>query len=396
MTQIRGLSLSVLALMAAGAVEAQAQDSVKIGALLIDSGPLAAFYQYTVKGLETGVAEVNAKGGVNGKPLELVQMTYAGTPESGVQTATRLVKDDKVAAVTGMTTTPVGLALSGRATALDTIVVDALGASSTRCNKNFFRVKASDAMQAASYAAFLKDHPLETWDIIAGENTSGHNNADSFTRIVEAQGGKIGKALFTPAPNPDFGTYITQLNQAPSKGLMAIVYGSDAVTFAKQQQQFGLTDKYEMILGNNFAIPAVVQAMGESAIGVVQNVNYIPAAEGDGPRPFSDAFTTLAGFEPDDVAFDMYMSVLYLAAAMNKAGSEEAAAVSDALEGLVLDSPVGPLEMRAADHQMARPSIFAEVVAAAEPTEGKTVEYQIKRIVKAEEYMPEPSADCKM
>lgn len=392
--KLAAAALSAAALSAAAGA-AWAQDTVKIGALMIDSGPLAAFYQYSVAGLETAVVEINEAGGINGRPVELVSMTYSGTPEAALQTATRLVKNDKVAAVTGMIPTAVALAIAGRATALDTIIIDPLSAAGTRCNQNYFRVKASSEMLGATYKAFLQQNPLESWDIIAGDTTSGHDNADSFAEDVQELGGEVRKQLFTPVPTPDFGTYITQLNQEPAKGLLAIVYGADGVTFAKQQQQFGLLDKYEVVLGNNFAIPAVLPAMGDAALGVIQNVTYVPQVEGDGPRKFADAFAKIAGHEPDDVAFDMYTSMIALAQAMNKAGTEEAPAVSKALEGLVIDSPVGPLEIRAEDHQMTRPYIFAEVVAAA-PDSGKTVDYQIKSIIPAEEYMPPPSPECTM
>ena len=67
-------ALSAAALSAAAGA-AWAQDTVKIGALMIDSGPLAAFYQYSVAGLETAVVEINEAGGINGRPVELVSMT---------------------------------------------------------------------------------------------------------------------------------------------------------------------------------------------------------------------------------------------------------------------------------------------------------------------------------
>lgn len=394
MRKIAKLALPVAVLLGAG--PALAQETVKVGALLIDTGPLAAFHQYSTRGLEVGVAAVNAAGGVNGKQLELVPITYSGTPEAALQAVTRLARTDKVAAVTGMTPTAVSLAISGRARALDTVILDPLSVAGKRCNSNFFRIKASDTMLTASYDSYLAQSDVDSWDIIAGDSTSGHDNAETFTASVEANGGKVNKQLFVPVPNPDFGTYITQLNSAPSKGLMAVIYGTDAVTFSKQQQQFGLSGKYDLILGNNYAVPAVLEAMGESAAGVVQNMVYLPAAEGDGPRAFADAFKARAGYEPDDVAFDMFMSIQFLAAAMNKAGAEDATSVSAALKGLQIDSPLGPVEMRAEDHQMVRPMIFAEAVKLAEPRDGRIMGYEIKTIIPAADYMPAPSADCVM
>lgn len=388
------IGASALAVMAAQAV--QAADTVKIGALMIDSGPLAAFYQFSTKGLETAVAEVNAAGGVNGKPLELISVTYAGTPDAALQAITRLLKTDKVSAITGMIPTGVSLAVSGRASALDTIIMDPLSASGTRCNKNFFRIKASDKMQAASYDAYLKTIGIASWDVIAGDATSGHDNATSFANSVQGAGGTVQKQVFTPIPNADFGTYITQLSEAPAEGLMTIIYGTDGVNLSRQQQQFGLFSKYKVVLGNNYAVPAVLEAMGDSAEGVVQNLVYIPAAEAEGQVSFADAFRKQAGFAPDDVAFDMYSAVRFLAAGMNKAGNEKAADVSNALEGLVIDTALGPAEMRAADHQMARPMFFAKAVKLAQPVDGKTMGYEIQQRIEPQDYMPDPSADCKM
>lgn len=371
-------------------LSAQAADAVKIGALMIDTGPLAGFHQYARAGLEVGVAETNAQGGVNGKPMELAFFTYAGTPESALQTASRMVRSAGVSAITGMMHSSIALALSPRATALDTIVIDGFSVAGTHCNANFFRVKASDAMQSASFGAYLQGSDVKSWDIVAADYSSGHDNSEAFQKIATAAGASIGKVLYTPQGTVDFGAQIAQLGQGPAEGLMAIVYGADAVAFAKQQKQFGLQAKYRIFLGNNFAVPAVLGGMGDAVEGVIQNITYVAHVEEPTGDTFRSRFLAHAGFEPDDVAFDQYLTIRALAQAMNAAGSEKAEEVAAAMTEVVLDSGLGPLAMRAEDHQMRRPMVFNRIVAT-----GEGMDYQIERIIAAEDYMPGPSPTCK-
>src|SRR3984893_13527327 len=75
---------------------AYAGDSIKIGVLLIDSGPLASLKETQVKAANLAIEQINAAGGAAGKKLEVVFITYPGTPDTAVDGAMGAVHNDGV------------------------------------------------------------------------------------------------------------------------------------------------------------------------------------------------------------------------------------------------------------------------------------------------------------
>ena len=110
------------ALALAGA--AHAEDTIKIGALLIDSGPLAGLKDTQVKAINLAIEQINAAGGAAGKKLEADFITYPGTPDTAVDGATRAVQKDGALFLTGMDTSAVSPALSAKLASLNALMVE--------------------------------------------------------------------------------------------------------------------------------------------------------------------------------------------------------------------------------------------------------------------------------
>lgn len=123
---------------------ALADDTIKIGALLIDSGPLAGLKDSQTKAINLAIGDINAAGGVIGKKLEPVFITYAGTPDSAVDGATRAVQKEGAIFLTGMATSAVSPALSAKLASLNALMVEvyaqADGLTGKACNPNYFRL----------------------------------------------------------------------------------------------------------------------------------------------------------------------------------------------------------------------------------------------------------------
>src|SRR5690554_5544352 len=83
----------------------QASAQIKIGSVLSVTGPASFLGDPEKRTLEIYVAEINAKGGVNGQKLQLVVYDDAGNADNARTFATRLVEEDKVVAVVGGSTT---------------------------------------------------------------------------------------------------------------------------------------------------------------------------------------------------------------------------------------------------------------------------------------------------
>ena len=188
---------------------ASAEDTVKIGVLLIDSGPLAGLMDTQVKAAKLAIEQINAAGGAAGKKLEANFITYPGTPDTAVDGATRAVQKDGAMFITGMDTSAVTPALQTKLTALKVLMLEVManadGLTGKNCSPNYFRVNANDSMIMATFREFLKDQGVKKWDVIAVDYAAGHDSADKFKALIASQGGTIGKILFTPSGTPDFG-----------------------------------------------------------------------------------------------------------------------------------------------------------------------------------------------
>ena len=390
-------ALLATASVAAIATPAHADDTIKIGVLLIDSGPLAGLKESQTKAVNLAIEQINAAGGVAGKKLEPDFITYAGTPDAAVDGATRAVQKDGAIFITGMDTSAVSPALSAKLASLNALMVEVFaqadGLTGKSCSANFFRANVNDSMLMDAVREYLKGSDVKKWDIIAVDYSSGHDAADKFKAMIKAQGGSVGKVLFAPFGTADFGAKISELGNDPAEGLYVTIFGSDAINLAKQQAQFGLFSKYKMVLGNSFVIPQTLPAQGDAVLGVYQTLGFVPGFPGAQAEAFVKAYKDKYNGElPAYTSADQYAAIQLMAAAINKANSTDVSAVRSALSGLETDTVLGEVEVRAADHQTVRPIVMNQIVKGAD---GKAA-YEIKKILAGPDIAPPVDPACKM
>ena len=396
--KIRFARLLAGALLAATATGACAADTIKIGVLLIDSGPLAGLKETQTKAANLAIEQINAAGGAAGKQLEADFITYPGTPDTAVDGATRAVQKDGALFITGMDTSAVSPALSAKLSTLNALMVEVYAQADAltgkNCAANYFRTNVNDSMLMNAAGQFLKENAsVKKWDIIAVDYSSGRDAAQKFQALVKAQGGSIGKVLFAPFGTADFGAKISELGADPGDGLYVTIFGSDAINLAKQQAQFGLFQKYKLVLGNSFVIPQVLPAMGDAALGVYQTLGFVPGEAGAGSEAFVKAYKDKYNGElPPYTSADQYAAIQLMAAAINKANSTEIASVRAALAGLKADTVLGAVEVRAADHQTARPILMNLIAKNADGKPG----YEIKQVFPGDSLLPPVDKACKM
>jgi branched-chain amino acid transport system substrate-binding protein len=344
----RILAATAAVAVLAAAAPAVAEDTIKIGALLIDSGPLAGLKESQTKAINLAIEQVNAAGGAAGKKLEADFISYPGTPDTAVDGATRAVQKDGALFLTGMDTSAVSPALSAKLASLNALMVEVYAQADSmngkNCNANCFRANVNDSMIMNAVGEFLKSAPVKKWDVIAVDYASGRDAAAKFQALVKSQGGSIGKVLFAPSGTADFGAKISELGADPADGLYVTIFGSDAINLAKQQAKFGLFSKYKMVIGNSFVIPQVLPAMGETVVGDYQTLGFIPGEPGAQAEAFVNAYKAKYNGEiPAYTAADQYAAIQLMAAAINKANSTDVAAVRAALAGLKADTVLGPV-----------------------------------------------------
>ena len=377
--------------------EAQATGPIKIGVLTIDSGPFATYASWVEESARAGVDILNAEGGVLGRKFEVVTQAHAGTPASAIAAASRLVQQGGVSFVTGQTPTSHSLAIGPKLADLNALQIDVYSSGddlmTKSCQANFFRVTTPDSVNTAMMRAFVQKSGAKTWNVISPDYAVGHSFAKKFAEMVQELGGTVQQTLYAPVGTADFGSYISQLSGKPADALMVQLYMSDGNSFAKQQKQFGLFEKYRTVLGNGFATEFQITAQGENVLGVLNNLSYHYTMPGERNAAYVKAFEARTKRKPIYTDADMMVGLEVLRAAIVKAKSTEVPAVRAALAGLKAPTVFGEVEMRAADHALIRQNGVAQVVKTAD---GKATTFTMRAIEPGPALFPPPSPDCKV
>ena len=376
-------------------VLAQSAAPIKVGLLLIDSGPFATYAGLMESGAKAAVDILNAEGGALGRKFELVIQAHSGTPAAAVAAATKLAQQGGVSLIIGQTQSSHSLALVPKLESLNVLQIDHYAQSNDlmtkSCAPNYFRVNTPDALTTRMMQEFVKTSGAKTWNLISMDYAAGQSFSKSFTELVGSTGGSVQQSLFSPQGTADFGSYISQLSK-PTDALVVTLFMSDGQSFAKQSKQFGLFDKYKLVLGNGFATDFQLDALGDNVLGVYNTLSWTPELAGARNAQYVKEFERIAKRRPFYTDADMMAALETYRAGVIKAGSTDPDKVRKALEGLKVDTIFGSVDMRAADHHLIRQHGMAQVV---KGPGGKNV-FQMKVVKPGPEIYPPASPECKI
>src|SRR5699024_1105696 len=146
------------------------------------------------------------------------------------------------------------------------------------CKAGFFRTDMNDTMNTAGLLAWLENRDVHDWDTLGADYTLGHDAAEGLKGGLDERGGAIDKELYAPLGPADFGSYISQLDGG--EGLLISETGSDAVQFVKQATEFGLLEKYDLVVGNATFTSDVLDAVAsDKLVGAWGTANWLPTAD---------------------------------------------------------------------------------------------------------------------
>jgi branched-chain amino acid transport system substrate-binding protein len=224
--------LGAVALIAATApfaiTPANAADPIKIGLVTALSGQSARAGEALSRGLTIAIDEINAKGGVLGRPLELVRRDDEANPAKGVIAARELVQREKVAVLIGGLDTPVALAIVPFANSAKVPFVDpwAAGTAITHngADPNFaFRVSAmDDTVDKAIVQYARKTHGTKKPGLILVNNPWGESNEKGLLAALKEAGVTPAGVEKFEGNDVDVVPQLTRLKQAGADALFLV------------------------------------------------------------------------------------------------------------------------------------------------------------------------------
>jgi branched-chain amino acid transport system substrate-binding protein len=370
---LRVLTL-LLALALAVPMAAEAQKPIKVGFPMILSGPGALFGEPASKGAQMYVDEINAKGGVLGRKIELLARDTKGNADEAVRVSRELILKENVDFLVGTLTSAEGPAVSVVAKENKIVFIapipktDQLTAPD-KLHPYVFRVSANTTMEGRSAAEIVAKWPVTKVATISPDYAYGQDVTKSFVdhlkkikpsvQIVDQQWPKLGEADYTPFIN-------AQMAKKPD-AIFSSLWGGHFVTFSKQAKPLGYFDavKYNVIAVGEAGSPESTKAMGKDyPVGIWGN-SYDAFYWGENPA-HRDYVARLSKYLKDEYpsswAIQGYTGMQFLAEAIKKAGSTDSDKVSKALLGLTIDTPIGKQTIREKDHQANRGQLYGKTV----------------------------------
>ncbi|MDP9368521.1 MAG: ABC transporter substrate-binding protein [Chloroflexota bacterium] len=343
-----GISGPMLAAMLKIAPDAAAQDGtpaapppsgepVVIGCPYNLTGSYASLDNPARDGSELAAEELNRSGGILGRPVRL--QVYDG--KSDVPTITsvvkRLVEEDKVPALAGLTDTSYMFAGGQVAQEAGVPFLDVGGTAPiiTSIGDYIFMLPFGDNVQAAASAEFAQAKGWQTCALLFDEAMDYTKFLAKYFKdryTAEDIGGQIVSELTYSMGDTDFSAQLTEfknLNPAPAVLFISSNPG-EIGTIVKQARDLGLTQP--ILGGDGYDTPLLVELAGDASRDVFFTTHQ--GVFGDAPegKAFAEAYQTKYGKAPE-VAFAAlgYDGIKLMADAINRAGSLEGEAIRDAL-----------------------------------------------------------------
>jgi len=232
-------------------VSALAAEAVRIGLDNPLTGTYSALGKNELTGCQMAIEEINVKGGILGRPVELVvEDSTSGDAGVAVQKARKLIDGDRVDFLLGNVNSALSLAMAQVSNQQGILHIvpgghtDAVTGSS--CHWNVFRVCNTTQMEANAVAGALVKEYGKRWYYITPDYAFGHTLEAGLIKAVTAlDGTRVGGDL-TPVGTVDFSSYLIKAQAANPDVILFLLGGDDMLNALKQAVQFGLESKVRL------------------------------------------------------------------------------------------------------------------------------------------------------
>jgi len=365
----------ILALVLLLPLAAEAQKPIKVGMPMPLSGPPALFGDPASKGAQMFVEEINAKGGVLGRKLELLVRDSKADANEAVRQARELILKDNVDFLVGTLTSAEGPAVSVVAKENKIVFIapipktDQLTAPD-KLHPYIFRVASNTTIEGRSAAEIVAKWPVTRVATISFDYAYGQDVTKAFVEhlkkvkpgveIVDQQWPKLGEADYTPFIN-------AQMGKKP-EAVFSALWGGHFLTFAKQAKPLKYFDNvnYNFIAAGEGASIESTRTMGaDYPVGIWGNAYDAFNWEG-APPAHKDYIARVAAYTKQDPPSSWpvtgYVAMQMLTEAIKKANSVESDKVAKALLDLTIDTPIGKQTINGKDHQANRGQVWGKTV----------------------------------
>jgi len=325
-----------------------AAEPLRIGVITSLTGRFATFGKMQMAGYTVALKEINAKGGVQGRPLELLVEDDASAVPAALSAAERLLAKG-VPLILGTYSSGISKPLAGymERQQMPLLVSGSADDSITKPGSPYvFRAKSV----ASTYARTLFDlfeslGGIQSVAILAGTGAfeqSVADGAEAYTKIKRYR--LVAREAYDRGLT-DFRPLLNKFRTLNADAVFMVSYEEDAVAIMRQAKEVNLNPKVFAGAAAGFAIESFIKGAADAAEWVFTATSWTPDVKYPGARAlYENLKAALGGGEPSYHAAETYMALVVAADALNRAKSLDKSAILAALKATDLMTPVGPVQ----------------------------------------------------
>jgi urea transport system substrate-binding protein len=356
-----------VAMLLGGAAQSADKQPVVIAVPVGLSGVNSVVAPAVVQSAELAVEELNAKGGIMGRPVKLMPLDDESGPAGAVKAFNTAIRQHKADVIITMETSAARNAGAPIADRAKTLFIYTSFYEGRACGKYLY-VNAWVPEQIVSpLVKFMTDEKkVKKWFVLGSDYAFGRGLIEPAKKMITQLGGTILGEEYQPLQQSDWTAIISKIRAANPDGIMyATSGGGPNIDFMKQFKAAGL----KMPVGSLSIDELTAEQGGNAAEGVYYTADYFTSIDNPENKTFLEAMKKKFGANlktPNSLSEPEYDGIYAYAMAVEKAKSTDADKVAAVLPTIVFKGPRGAVQMNK-QHHAPLPVYLAQVQA-----DGKT------------------------
>lgn len=327
-------------------------ETIKIGYVLAKTGPFAELGEDVRRGLELYLDE---KGGqLAGREVEIIDEDGEGNPQVSIRKFRQVVMDQEADFVIAGDSSAVLYALRDEIEKYNKIMLVPISAGNDiawdQKSEYVYRLLFSNWQGGTTAAEYSAEHLGKKAIVIASDYPGGDEALESFQAAFEANGGEIVETFRPPQGANDYASMINQMAEVDADLVFCFMVGSDSVRFLTQFNDAGLNQKLPAISAFTFSEPSVFRAVGEGALGILSSTPYSPWLDNEKNVDFVKRYMEKYNKLPTQSSVAGYDAGQLIDKAVAETDSLDPDVLKEAIKGITIDSPRGPLTIDPETH----------------------------------------------
>ena len=349
---------------------AMAETPIKVGIISPLTGAWTVYGKAHISGFELAVDEINAAGGVLGRPIELVVGDSKTEPRIVVEQANRLIRQERVDFLAGTFSSAERNAAGPVVKSANKVLLYPTFYEGQEkeyypgvCNQNVFMFGPEPTQQVWPHMTYMMEKFGKKFFMIGSDYAWPRVTNLVTKRKLDELGGSVVGEVYIPFGTPQYESVLRDIRNSGADIIFHSLTGSDTVNFRQQFSAAGMKDDFALWTVDDEEV--VTTGLGPKVSGGdYVSFDYFMSIKHPNNGPFLERFKKKFGADAlmNTVGVAMYNSAHMAALAIEKAGKVSTESLRESLKEISFEGgPQGPVRMRGLDNQIVVPSYLMQV-----------------------------------